>query len=400
MDLKSNEPFWLIKNGLLATYPALREDKVCDVLIVGGGITGALIAHQCISMGKKCVLIDKREIVNGSSAATTSMLQYEIDTPLYQLMELIGEEGAIVSYEACSKAIDNIGLLSRKIGSKAGFRTKDSLYYASRKKDITWLKQEFDARKAAGFKVKWLDEDEIKTRYHLDKAYGGILSEQGASIDAFCFAHELLTHNVRHGLEVFDKTALISVKSNPRSHTAEVSTGATIRAKKIIYCIGYETVGIIPEKFVDLLSTFAIVSEVNPSLYQRYKDLLIWNTSDPYLYMRTTDDGRFLIGGEDEEFRNPQKRDALIAKKTDKLERSFHKIFNRPFFTDFSWAGTFGVTKDGLPYIGEHKQFKNTYFVCGFGGNGITFSVTAMEMVAHWLENKKHPLSEWFRFGR
>ncbi|PUV25514.1 NAD(P)/FAD-dependent oxidoreductase [Sphingobacterium athyrii] len=400
MDLKSNEPFWLIKNGLLATYPALREDKVCDVLIVGGGITGALIAHQCISMGKKCVLIDKREIVNGSSAATTSMLQYEIDTPLYQLMELIGEEGAIASYEACSKAIDNIGLLSRKIGSKAGFRTKDSLYYASRKKDITWLKQEFDARKAAGFKVKWLDEDEIKTRYHLDKAYGGILSEQGASIDAFCFAHELLTHNVRHGLEVFDKTALISVKSNLRSHTAEVSTGATIRAKKIIYCIGYETVGVIPEKFVDLLSTFAIVSEVNPSLYQRYKDLLIWNTSDPYLYMRTTDDGRFLIGGEDEEFRNPQKRDALIAKKTDKLERSFHKIFNRPFFTDFSWAGTFGVTKDGLPYIGEHKQFKNTYFVCGFGGNGITFSVTAMEMVAHWLENKKHPLSEWFRFGR
>lgn len=400
MDLKSNEPFWLIKNGLLAAYPALREDKVCDVLIVGGGITGALIAHQCISMGKKCVLIDKREIVNGSSAATTSMLQYEIDTPLYQLMELIGEEGAIASYEACSKAIDNIGLLSRKIGSKAGFRTKDSLYYASRKKDITWLKQEFDARKAAGFKVKWLDEDEIKTRYHLDKAYGGILSEQGASIDAFCFAHELLTHNVRHGLEVFDKTALISVKSNLRNHTVEVSTGATIRTKKIIYCIGYETVGVIPEKFVDLLSTFAIVSEVNTSLYQRYKDLLIWNTSDPYLYMRTTDDGRFLIGGEDEEFRNPQKRDALIAKKTDKLERSFHKIFNRPFFTDFSWAGTFGVTKDGLPYIGEHKQFKNTYFVCGFGGNGITFSVTAMEMVAHWLENKKHPLSEWFRFGR
>ncbi len=400
MDLKSYEPFWLIKNGLLATYPALREDKVCDVLIVGGGITGALVAHQCISMGKNCVLIDKREIVNGSSAATTSMLQYEIDTPLYQLTELIGEEGAIASYEACSKAIDNIGLLSRKIGSKAGFRTKDSLYYASRKKDITWLKQEFDARKAAGFKVKWLSENEIKTRFHLEKAYGGILSEKGASIDVFCFAHELLTHHVRHGLEVFDKTALISVKSNLRSHTVEVSTGATIRAKKIIYCIGYETVGVIPEKFVDLISTFAIVSEVNPSLYQRYKDLLIWNTSDPYLYMRTTDDGRFLLGGEDEEFRNPQKRDALIAKKTDKLERSFHKIFNKSFFTDFSWAGTFGVTKDGLPYIGEHKQFKNTYFVCGFGGNGITFSVTGMEMVAHWLENKKHPLSEWFRFGR
>ncbi|ULT29112.1 FAD-dependent oxidoreductase [Sphingobacterium sp. E70] len=75
-------------------------------------------------------------------------------------------------------------------------------------------------------------------------------------------------------------------------------------------------------------------------------------------------------------------------------------MFNKPFFRDFSWAGTFGVTKDGLPYIGEHKAFKNSYFVCGFGGNGITFSVTAMEMVAFWLENRKHPLSEWFKFGR
>jgi len=400
MDLKSNEPFWLIKNGLLATYPSLHQDKTCDILIVGGGITGALIAHQCMAMGKNCVLIDKREIANGSSAATTSMLQYEIDTPLYELKKLIGEEGAIASYKACSKPIDDIALLTRKIKSKAGFRTKESLYYAARKKDLPWLKQEFNARESAGFAVNWLSADEIQTQYGLANAYGGILSGQGASMDAFCFAHELLVYNVKAGLEVFDKTELVSVKRSGQSTMVTVSTGATIRTKKIIYCTGYETVSVIPEKFVDLLSTFAIVSEVDSTLYQQYKDVLIWNTSDPYLYMRTTDDGRFLIGGEDEEFRDPQKRDALIAKKSDKLGKSFQKIFNRPFLTDFTWAGTFGVTKDGLPYIGEHKAFKNSYFVCGFGGNGITFSVTAMEMVAFWLENRKHPLSEWFKFGR
>ncbi|CAM3475123.1 FAD-binding oxidoreductase [Sphingobacterium prati] len=400
MDLKSNEPFWLIKNGLLTTYPSLRQDKSCDILIVGGGISGALIAHECISMGKRCILIDKREIVNGSSAATTSMLQYEIDIPLYRLKELIGEEGAIASYKACCNAIDKIGLLSKKIGSKAGFRKKKSLYYASRKKDVSWLKKEFCTRDAAGFKVKWLSEDEIKKKYNIEGAYGGICSEQGASIDAFCFAHELLAYNVKKGLEVFDKTALTAVKSSERSHKITVSSGAMIHAKKIIYCIGYESVELIPEKFVDLLSTFAIVSEPNISLYQQYKDLLIWNTSDPYLYMRTTDDCRFLIGGKDEEFHDPQKRDAMIAIKSDKLEKSFLKIFDRPFVTDFNWAGTFGVTKDGLPYIGKHKQFKNTFFVCGFGGNGITFSVTAMEMVAYWLKNKTHPLSKWFNFGR
>ncbi len=127
MDLKSNEPFWLVKNGLLNTYPSLQKDISCDVLIVGGGITGALIAHQCMADGKKCVLIDKREIVNGSSAATTSMLQYEIDIPLYRLKELIGIQGAIASYRACGEAIDKLGRLAKKIRSKAGFRSKQSL---------------------------------------------------------------------------------------------------------------------------------------------------------------------------------------------------------------------------------------------------------------------------------
>ena len=82
MKLKSNEPFWLVKNGILNSYPSLRNDISVDVLIVGGGITGSLIAHQCIKDGHKTALIDRREIANGSTSATTSMLQYEIDVKL------------------------------------------------------------------------------------------------------------------------------------------------------------------------------------------------------------------------------------------------------------------------------------------------------------------------------
>ena len=102
MDLKSNEPFWLIKNGIINSYPSLHEDIECDVLIIGGGITGSLLAHQAIEDGYDTVLLDKREIANGSSSATTSMLQYEIDIPLYQLIELIGKDNAVRSYQACS----------------------------------------------------------------------------------------------------------------------------------------------------------------------------------------------------------------------------------------------------------------------------------------------------------
>lgn len=401
MDLKSNEPFWLIKNGLLATYPCLKENAECDVLVVGSGITGSLIAHQCVQDGYKTILIDKREISNGSSSATTSMLQYEIDTPLYKLIEMIDPKGAVASYKACSHSIDQLGDIARKIKSNAGFRKKHSLYFAALKKDVAGLKKEFEARKKAGFDVIWMEANEILQQYHLHKTYGGILSRQGASVDAFMLVHEILAYNQKKGLQVYDRTELLEIQYSNRYNLVRLNTGAIIKCKKIVYCIGYESATMIKEKFVNLISTYAIVSEVLPDASQIYKDILIWNTAHPYIYMRTTDDGRMLIGGEDEEFRNPLKRDALIGKKEIKLLNAFEKYLpSVPFHSDFAWAGTFGETKDGLPYIGVHKDFKNSYFVLGFGGNGITFSVTGMEMVSAWLKGKTHQLTPYFAFGR
>lgn len=401
MDLKSNEPFWLVKNGIISSYPSLKTNKKCDILIIGGGITGSLIAHQCIQDGYKTILIDKREIANGSSSATTSMLQYEIDIPLYQLKEKIGTQAAIDSYKACSNSINQLQNICKEIKSKAGFRSKKSLYFASYKKDIDWLKQEFEARKEAGFEVKWLDKTEIEKQFLIKNSFGGILSEEGASVDAFYLVHELLNFNIKKGLEVYDKTQAIETITKSKNNTIKVQNGYTIEAKKIIYCTGYESQAMIKEKFVNLLSTFAIVSEVQPKMSAFYKDLLVWNTADPYIYMRTTDDSRLLIGGGDEAFQNPEKRDALINKKSKILQKTFVKMIDKfKFYEDFAWAGTFGETQDGLPYIGEHKDYKNAYFVLGFGGNGITFSVIGMEMVSHWLKNKKHPLTKNFAFGR
>ncbi|MBV8325661.1 FAD-dependent oxidoreductase [Chryseobacterium sp.] len=401
MDLKSNEPFWLLKNGLMASYPSLKSNAECDVLIIGGGITGSLIAHQMIEDGYNTILIDKRELCNGSTSATTSMLQYEIDIPLFELKDKIGEKGAVLSYKACSDAIDIIEKISKLIHSEAGFKRKKSLYFASKKKDTEWLKKEFEARKSAGFKVKWLETDQILKQFGFENTYGGILSEQGASIDAFQFAHELFRHHVKKGLQIFDKTEMLKVDYHKGFNLITVESGYQIKAKKIIYCTGYESKNMLKENFVDLKSTYAVVSEIDTGTFKNIRNTLVWNTDEPYLYMRTTDDDRLLIGGGDEDFYDARKRDSLLEKKEKEILKTLKKI--KPdyhFYPDFVWAGTFGETKDGLPYIGEHQKFKNSYFVLGFGGNGITFSVTGMEMASLFMKNKKHPLSRYFKFGR
>ena len=284
MDLTSNQPFWLIKNGLINSYPSLKENIKTDILIVGGGITGALMAHKCMEEGFSTTLVDRREIATGSTSATTSMLQYEIDVPLYKLSQMIGKEGAEANYWAGYHSIDELQSIVKQIKSDCGFEKKESLYYAAFKKDVLNLEKEFEARKNCGLPVSWLTAKEIEEKYQLYNTFGGILSKKGGSIDAFRFAHDLFAYNAKRGLQVFDKTTIKSTKYQTENVLVTTEYGNSIRAKKIIYCNGYESTEMIKDNFLQLLSTYAIIGEPNEKDDSLLNDTLFWDTAEPYIY--------------------------------------------------------------------------------------------------------------------
>jgi glycine/D-amino acid oxidase-like deaminating enzyme len=142
MDLTSGAPFWIIKNGLLATYPRLKRDRRCDVAVIGGGITGALVAHRFAQAGIQVILVEGREIGYGSTGATTALIQYEIDRHLCDLIDRVGEASAIRSYELCQEAVLGIERLATEDGDDCDYRRKKSLYLASKARDQRTLEVE------------------------------------------------------------------------------------------------------------------------------------------------------------------------------------------------------------------------------------------------------------------
>ncbi len=156
MKVRSNEPYWLLKNGIINSYPSLTKNISCDVLIVGAGISGSLMAYQLSKEGYKAVLIDKRDVCLGSTSATTAMLQYEIDEPLYKLIEKVGENAAVDSYAEGVKSVEKLGKLVADIKADCGFKKKKSFFVANTTKDKESLLKEFEARHKFGFKVKWI----------------------------------------------------------------------------------------------------------------------------------------------------------------------------------------------------------------------------------------------------
>lgn len=400
MDLRSHYPFWLLKHGIVKTYPSLTESINTEIVIMGAGITGAIVAYYLCKAGFEVTIIDKRHVGQGSTAASTCLLQYEIDTPLHKLIDIVGEHHAVRSYELCLQSIGKLHKIASNF-KDVEFIKKPSFQFASFKKDIAGLEREYTIRKQYRIsEVDLLTANDIRDKYTFN-APAGILSRDAAQMDAYRLTHSLIHSATRKGLRVYDGTEVINIKHNKRSVQLQTHTGCTVNARKLIICCGYESQNYIPEKVETLFSTYAVISEPFDQNKFWYKNSLIWETAQPYLYMRTTSDNRILIGGKDDKFYNPDKRDAKLPLKTKQLQQTFNKLFPHIYFKpDFEWAGTFCNTKDGLPYIGSIRQRSNTYFALGFGGNGITFSEIAATIITDLLRGRKNKDAAIFGFDR
>ncbi|MEH6306099.1 FAD-dependent oxidoreductase [Olivibacter sp. CPCC 100613] len=400
MNLHSGSPFWRVKNSLFEHTDQLEKDLITEVLIIGSGITGALVAHELCNAGIECVVADKRAISGGSTVASTAQLQYEIDVPLYKLAKKIGEKKATSAYEASLQSIADIKVLVDDTGIKADFEYIPTLLLASNRIGLRRLKTEFEIRKKHNLPISFFTSEKLKQDYHID-GHGALWNNTSAQIDCYKTSTNLLAyHRKRHHLKLYAYTEIISYEKLEDGFIAKTQKGLTIRCKYLVIATGFEASRFLPKKIMKLISTYALVSQpLSPD--QLWTDrCLIWETRQPYLYLRTTSDNRIMMGGEDIPFKNDRLRDAQMERKTKILERKFHRLFKDiPMVTDFTWCGTFSSTDDGLPYIGEFNE-KNRFFALGYGGNGITFSMIAAQLIKNKILGKKDNRETLFGFDR
>lgn len=400
MDLRSGQAFWPIKNGLLGVYPPLSQDQRCEVAVMGGGITGALVAYYLLEAGIDTLVVDKRDVAGGSTSASTALLQYEIDLHLSDLIGLIGKEAAERAYCLCYQAIDKLEALTSELDENCGFMRKDSLYLASRPRHIKALQTEHQARRQVGIASELWSAGQLAERYGFSRP-AALFSTQAAQVDAYRLTHQLLRHAQDRGLRIYDRTEVMAWQPEGEGVCLHTDRGYQIRARRMVFATGYETLHYLRQRLASLRNTYALVSEPLEPGEGWYRQSLIWETARPYLYLRTTQDNRVMMGGEDETFRTLPIRERRIPAKQRRLEQRFAELFpNINLETAYAWAGTFGETKDGLAYIGESEEIPGAYFALGFGGNGTTYSIIAAEIIRDLYLGKDNPDRHIFRFDR
>lgn len=401
MDLKSGYPYWAVKNGLMHAFPELDRDLSCDVVVMGAGITGALIADELVSHGYDVVVLDQRDVCWGSTSASTALLQYEIDTHAIDIARRYGEASALLAYQSCLNAIAQVGALAQQL-TDVDFASCESLYYASHRVDRQRLADEFAWRKQHGFPVRWLSRAALKDEFQL-KAPAAILSSVAARVDPYRLASKLFYRMQQQGTAVFDRTQVKTINARPRSVQLTTDQGMSIKAKHLVVASGYEAQCWLKQTVAQNRSSFAYITDpIATAELGWLANTMVWESSRPYIYMRSTGDGRLLVGGEDDDRDIPARRDRLVDRKAATLQRKVARLFPQlQAKPAFAWAGTFAETCDGLPLFGQHSQYgPRVLFALAYGGNGITYSMLGAGLLRAQIERRAHPLTELFSFSR
>ena len=393
-DLRSGTPLWL-ENGLPPIAVAKPSRKSSDVVVVGTGVSGALMTDALLQAGLTVTAVDRRKILSGSTTASTALLQGELDTPLIELQKKLGLSRAARVCWHSAQAVQALTDRIHDLGINCDHTIRTSLYLPGNVLDVSDLKKEADARQKIGLRSEFLNRSELKAFAGINKQ-GAIASRGNAEVDPVKLVAGLWRSNIARGVSLVRDTVVTDLDHSGKQVRLHMKDGSTLDAGHVVFCTGYELMKSAKPKGYKVISTWVLATKPQKTRLWPSRSL-IWEAADPYLYLRTTPEGRIIVGGEDEDFSDETKRDAMLPKKVAAIARKAAKLFpDIDFEPDFSWTGSFGESPTGLPAIGPVKTMPRCFAVLGFGGNGITFSMLAAQLVSRQIQGITDPAAELF----
>lgn len=395
--LHENRPLWAGTARVPLPLAARPSAQSWDVVIVGAGISGALMAEALTRRKRRVLVVDRRPPVQGSTLASTAMIQHEIDMPLHVLSRRIGADNAARAWRRSVAAVRLLVRLARRLDIDCGMEAKGALYLAGDDLGHRALRTEAEAREAAGIAAEYLDAAALRDRFGIDRT-GAILSRDAASADPARLAAGLLAAAAARGAEIASPVEISDLAATGTGVALATRDGRLLTAGRAVFCTGYEYLPAMESRAHRVTSTWALASAPGVARPAWLDDLLVWEASNPYLYFRSTPDGRIVAGGEDEVSADAFADHRKLGPKARRIARKLRDTCGLRVTPERIWAAPFGTTTDGLPIIDRVPGMERVWTVMGFGGNGITFSAIAAGIVAAALAGRPDADAGLFAF--
>jgi glycine/D-amino acid oxidase-like deaminating enzyme/nitrite reductase/ring-hydroxylating ferredoxin subunit len=370
-------------------YPALSGDIRCDVLVIGGGITGVtladLLAEQKTPNPPKVVLLEAEEIGGGTTGNSTGNLYETLSNGLREVAAKWGAEVARHVVNERRTAVDFIEERCRLL-SDVGFRRCDLVEWADRANNEE-MRKEFEALKAAGCAV----ERGTALPAPLPPVEGELLVlRHQAQFQPQAYVVALARRAAEAGAVIHEHSRVLEI-----DHKAKRATTASgsVTAREIVMATH-------SPKGVHLVHTEMPVHREYAIAFEWTPDAppgpgIFWWKADERLSVRTLQAGNrhFLIcAGQEHKVGIHNATAGMIA-----LENQAKKLFGERPVTH-RWSAQNYRGADGLPYIGRNHS--DCFIATGFATDGLTWGTVAARLIAAELLGHKSAFAELVKPGR
>ena len=365
-----------------------NSDKIFDVLIIGGGITGVTTALMLQKKGMKCILAEGANIGFGSTGGTTAHLNTFFDSPYNIIEENFGESNAKLVAQSGKDALSLIAKNVYDYNINCDFEYKDSFIYAQTDQEVVALKKIFTATKNSGIEVE--EVDEINVPIDFLKA---IKIPKQAQFHPLKYIDKLAEEFTKLGGVIMENTFITNTKFKNGVHEA-FSDLVTIKANHLFYAthlppgINIFSFSCAPYR------SYVLCIRLNDDNYPKG---LAYDMEDPYHYYRShviSGKTYLILGGEDHKTGHDSPEESFKN-----LEIHARQHFNVESI-DFRWSSQYYTPVDGLPYIGEMPIGENTYLATGYDGNGMTFGTLAATIISDLIANADNQYADLYKPSR
>jgi glycine/D-amino acid oxidase-like deaminating enzyme len=388
-------------------YKPLSGKHETDVAIVGGGMTGALVAHAFASAGAAVAVVEAGLVGRGSTVASSALLLPEPDLELVQLEARYGQRSSRRIWRLGQESVKQLSALITGLRIRCELRRRDSVYFAIDEIAARRLEREYGLRRRAGFEAEWLSPGALRRLTGIS-GRGAIRTRGSAQFDPYRACLGVIGAAARAGAEIFERSPVRRIDVQ-RDCVQLLTNRGSLSATHVVIATGYATSQFRPlaGRF-RMYRTYVLATERIDDTERDelgLADVMLWDTERPYHYARWTPDRRLLLGGGDRLIRPGQQRQRQFEAALSELREYFEARLPAlaTIGSETAWDGMFAMTPDGLPYIGPHRRYPRHWFALGYGGNGMTFGFLAARMLLErWLGSRSsdHALFEFCRFRR
>ena len=384
-------------------FPAFRGVITQPVVVVGGGMAGAMAAQACAAAGHKVILLEAGRVGQGGSGRATGLISSEACGSYRDLEARVGKRAARALFTMTEAAPRDLAAAVKRLGIKAGLELRDAVRLLPAGASDKLLQRELAARKEAGLSAAWMTPAMVQRQAALASA-GAVKLPDWGFVDPYQLTLGFLKAAIKKGVKVYEKSRINKITFNRKTATAFLDGGA-ITTSNLIICIGEPTSLFKPlKRHLKHEDRYAVLTEplsaaVRAELGQQAA--LLTDSEAPAHQLWFTADHRALFTGADQKRPADRLRDQTLVQRTGQLMYELTRLY--PAISgavpSFGWDVPLAHPADEVLYAGAHRNFPHQWFAFGTSHDPAR-AFLASRIILRAVQGKPDRDDEHFSFAR